>query len=56
MENYLIFMRKSMKIKKISISSKTKKSFIFDATIVKIIQYLCEIDSKLRKINFLKNL
>jgi len=30
-----IFMRKSMKIRKISISSKTKKSFIFDGIIMK---------------------
>ena len=37
MKNYRIFMRKSMKIKKISISSKTKKSFIFDGIIMKII-------------------
>jgi len=37
MKNYLIFMRKSMKIQKISISSKIKKSFIFDGIIMKII-------------------
>ena len=39
MKNYLLFMRKSMKIKKISISSKTKKSFIFDGIIMKIINH-----------------